>query len=286
MKDRLSRLAKDRVLITAMSVCILLVTAAALISMYNRNKTPEDPMDFLSENQTTASDSEENGIQQAEGTTEEAESKNLLVRIETLPESTPEPENAGTVQDEQVDAEPVEPATEAAVTEAEQVAQLPETETAEPVSEPEPEAADAPAFQLNYTAEDKMLWPVTGEIIREFSMDTTVWFSTLKQYKCSDAIQIQSVSGTEVAAPANAQILAVGSNEELGYFIEMDLGNGYRAELGQVQEVTVTPGDYVAAGTVIATVASPTYYYTVDGDHLYFKLTCDGELLDPLDYLQ
>jgi septal ring factor EnvC (AmiA/AmiB activator) len=284
MKDRLSRLAKDRVLITAMSACILLVTAAALISMYNKNKTPEDPMDFLSENQTTASDSGETEIQQAEGTTAEAETKNLIVRVETLPETTPETEIAATAQNDQVDAEPVEPVTEAVVTEPEQVAQLPETEAAVPASEPEP--ADAPVLELNYTAEDKLLWPVTGEVIREFSMDTTVWFSTLKQYKCSDAIQIQSVSGTEVVAPANAQILAVGSDEELGYFIEMDLGNGYRAELGQVQEVAVTPGDYVAAGTVIATVASPTYYYTVDGDHLYLKLTCDGELLDPLDYLQ
>jgi septal ring factor EnvC (AmiA/AmiB activator) len=284
MKDRLSRLAKDRVLITAMSACILLVTAAALISMYNKNKTPEDPMDFLSENQTTASDSGETELQQAEGTTAEAETKNLIVRVETLPETTPETEIAATAQNEQVDAEPVEPVTEAVVTEPEQVAQLPETEAAVPASEPEP--ADAPVLELNYTAEDKLLWPVTGEVIREFSMDTTVWFSTLKQYKCSDAIQIQSVSGTEVVAPANAQILAVGSDEELGYFIEMDLGNGYRAELGQVQEVAVTPGDYVAAGTVIATVASPTYYYTVDGDHLYLKLTCDGELLDPLDYLQ
>lgn len=277
MKDGLSKLAKDRVLITAMCACILLITAAALISMYNKNRQPETPDGIFSENQTEEDTAGETQLQAAEATTEEAETKNLVVKIETLPEPTQEPDTEAPVQEEPVDVQP-EPA-----------AETPAGPVTEPVAEvpvTEPEPVDAPVVELNFTSESRLLWPVTGEIIREFSMDTTVWFSTLKQYKCSDAIQIQSSSGTEVLAAANAQILAVGSNDELGSFVLMDLGNGYRAEYAQLTDITVNPGDYVAAGTPIASVAAPTYYYAVDGDHLYFQFTHDGELLDPLDYLE
>lgn len=275
MKNGLSKLAKDRVLITAMCACILLITAAALINMYNKNKQPETPDGILSENQTQENPSQDD-LQQAELSTEE-ESRNLIVRIETLPETNPEPDTEP-VEETPVDVQPVtEPAAET---------------PAEPVTEPaaqmpeEQQPAAAPAVELNFTADSRLLWPVSGEIIREFSMDTTVWFSTLKQYKCSDAVQIQSAAGTQVLAAANAQVLAVGTNEELGAFILMDLGNGYRAEYAQLADITVVPGDYVAAGTPVATVSAPTYYYAVDGDHLYFRLTHDEELLDPLDYLE
>lgn len=279
MKNGLSKLAKDRVLITAMCTCILLITAAALISMYNKNRQSQNPDDMLSENQTQEQTANETQLQQAEAATEETETKNLIVKIETLPEPTQAPEIESSVQEEPVNVEPItEPAAE---TPAEPV-----TEPAAEVPVTEPEPADAPVIDLNFTSESSLLWPVNGEIIREFSMDTTVWFSTLKQYKCSDAIQIQSVSGTDVLAPANAQVIAVGSNDELGSFVVMDLGNGYRAECAQLTDITVNPGDFVAAGDRFAAVSAPTYYYTVDGDHLYFQLTCNGELLDPLDYLQ
>lgn len=278
MKNGLSKLTKDRVLITAMCACILLITAAALISVYNKNRQSKTPDGILSENETQDQTADETQLQ-AEADSKEEETKNLIVKIETLPEKEQTPETDAPVQETPVNVQPVtEPAAETpAEPVTEPVAELPATE---------PEPVDAPVVELNFTAESRLLWPVSGEIIREFSMDTTVWFSTLKQYKCSDAIQIQSASGTQILAAANAQILAVGSNDELGSFILMDFGNGYRAEYAQLTDITVNPGDYVAAGTPIASVSAPTYYYAVDGDHLYFQLTHDGELLDPLDYLE
>ncbi len=278
MRNGLSKLAKDRVLITAMCACILLITAAALINLYNRNKEPKTPDGIFTENQTKEETAQETEPQVAEGTAEEDETKNLIVTIETLPKPTPDLETEEPVAETPVDVQPV----------TEPVAETPAPPVTEPTAEPEPtpEPVDAPAVELNFTSESNLLWPVNGEIIREFSMDTTVWFSTLKQYKCSDGIQIQSEAGTAVVSAANAQVLAVGSNEELGSFVLMDLGNGYRAQYAQLTDISVNPGDYVAAGTPFACIAAPTYYYSVDGDHLYFQLTHEEELLDPLDYLQ
>ena len=36
---------------------------------------------------------------------------------------------------------------------------------------------------------------------------------------------------------------------------------------------------------MIGHVAEPTKYYSVEGSNVYFKLTKDGEAVNPLDYL-
>lgn len=310
MKNFLSRFSKDRVLITAMCAVIIMATAAALITMYNKNMS-DDGGGILSEQQTE--ESTEKNEEVAEVTTE-AETKNLTVKLETEPElaTVPETEEAESnsgdmalavnetgdeLADEAEANASVKDEGDLAGVEAETSLSEAETEidaenaaaSADEVSaetEAEASAEDSSGFVMDFSSESTLVWPVEGEIIREFSMDTTVWFSTLKQYKTSDAIQIQSAAGTEVVAAANGQVVAVGENDELGSFVVMDLGNGYRATYAQLTDIIVNPGNYVTAGTAFACVAEPTYYYVVDGDHLYFKLTCDDELLDPLDYLE
>lgn len=42
----------------------------------------------------------------------------------------------------------------------------------------------------------------------------------------------------------------------------------------------------IEKGQQIGTLAEPTAYYTVEGYNLYFKLTKDGNPVDPLDYIK
>ena len=118
----------------------------------------------------------------------------------------------------------------------------------------------------------------------EYSMDHTVYFPTLEEYKCSPAVLIQGAAGTEVRAAADGIVKVVGSNEELGNYITLDLGNSYEVTCGQLNEITLNPGDYVESGAVIGTLAEPTKYYVVEGANLYFQMTKDGAPIDPLDY--
>ncbi len=55
-------------------------------------------------------------------------------------------------------------------------------------------------------------------------MDQTIYFPTLDQFKCNPGIVIQAEVSDPVAAPANAKVLEVGSNEEIGNFVVLDLG--------------------------------------------------------------
>ena len=309
MKNFLSKITKDGALITAMCACIILITTAALITMYNRNR--QSSVDgIMSEKQTeeeTAKAEINEALVETEETAEatEKETKNITLRIETEAElaKVTEEETEATESTENMDTAANDADSEAANAnaQAETEAQTEVTETpesvvneanampAEEVSETVAETqanVDTSGLSMNFTEESKLVWPVSGEVIREFSMDTTVWFSTLKQYRTSDAIQIQSAAGTEVVAAATGRVTAVGENDQLGNFVVMDLGNGYAATYAQLTDIIVEPGNYVTAGTSFACVAEPTYYYVVDGAHLYFKLTHDDELLDPLDYLE
>ena len=89
-----------------------------------------------------------------------------------------------------------------------------------------------------------------------------------------------------VAAPANAKVLEVGSNEEIGNFVVLDLGNEYTATCGQLKEITAVPGEYLEAGQVFGYVAEPTKYYSVEGVNVFFELKHQEKAIDPLDQME
>ena len=66
----------------------------------------------------------------------------------------------------------------------------------------------------------------------------------------------------------------------------MELGGGYEATYGQLANILVSEGSFVAAGDVVAEVASPTKYYSVEGTNVYFKLTKDGVPVNPMTKLK
>ena len=91
--------------------------------------------------------------------------------------------------------------------------------------------------------------------------------------------------GTDVAAAFEGTVTDVYNDARLGNVVEMSLGNGYEVSYGQLENVDVTVGDTVSQGEVIGEVSQPTRYYSVEGSHLNFMLTQDGNPVDPLDYL-
>lgn len=139
---------------------------------------------------------------------------------------------------------------------------------------------------LNFTETDSLMWPVHGNVILSYSMDTTTYFPTLEQYKCNPANMIQSDISTPVLAPANARVMEIGVNEEIGNYVCLDLGNQYTAICGQLKEIPVVANEYLKKGDTIGYIAEPTKYYSVEGINLYFELQHDGTPIDALDYFE
>ena len=139
---------------------------------------------------------------------------------------------------------------------------------------------------LDFTEQDKLVWPIVGDILINYSMDKTIYFPTLDQYKYHPAIVIAASQGETITAAADGRVVSVNYDSQLGNTVVMDLGNNYELTYGQLDNITVSEGSYVATGDIIGSVASPTKYYSTEGANVYFKLTKDGEPVNPMSRLE
>jgi len=140
--------------------------------------------------------------------------------------------------------------------------------------------------ELSFSEEEQLLWPVVGNVLINYSMDKPVYFSTLEQYKYHPAIVIQAKAGQNIMAAARGRVSKIEKTEELGNVITMDIGSGYEIAYGQLSNIQIKEGDLVEKGDYIADVATPTKYYSVEGDNVYFSLKKDGEPVNPMTKLQ
>lgn len=138
---------------------------------------------------------------------------------------------------------------------------------------------------LSFGDNDSLVWPVVGNILINYSMDKTIYFPTLDQYKYNPAIVIQANEGDMITAAAAGKVISVFTDPQIGNAVTMDLGNGYEVTYGQLTGVLVSEGSYVSMGDMIAQVAAPTKYYSVEGTNVYFMLTKDGEPVNPMTRL-
>ncbi len=138
---------------------------------------------------------------------------------------------------------------------------------------------------LSFTEGDALVWPIVGNVLVNYSMDKTVYFATLQQYKYSPAIVISATAGEGIAAAADGKVTRIYTDPEIGTAVAMDLGDGYELTYGQLTDLTVSEGNYVTCGEIIGKAAEPTKYYSVEGTNVYFKLTKDGVPVNPLSRL-
>ena len=139
---------------------------------------------------------------------------------------------------------------------------------------------------LSFTVNDVLAWPMEGNVILGYSMDKTVYFSTLDQYKYHPAILIAGEVETSILAAADGKIESIQTSAQTGTTITMSLGNGYKAVYGQVKELTVQEGDIVSKGEKLGVLSEPTKYYSVEGPNLYFQVLKDETPVNPMEYME
>ena len=133
-----------------------------------------------------------------------------------------------------------------------------------------------------FDAEKGLLWPVKGDIILKYSENNTVFFKTLAEYKSNPAIVIASKEGTEVKAAADGTVVDIGENDEYGKTLTVDIGSDYKIIYGQIDNISVSKGQQIKEGDVIAKIAKPTKYYSEEGDNMYFQVEEKGAFVDPM----
>lgn len=143
-------------------------------------------------------------------------------------------------------------------------------------------AAKSPSFQ----AGDALQWPVVGEVLLDYSMDKAIYFSTMQQYRYNPSVVIAAKEGETITAAADATVKKIYHDVQTGDSILFDLGGGYELTYGQLTDITLEEGQQVKAGDVVGKVAAPTIFYSVEGSNVYFKMTKDGEPVNPLETME
>lgn len=168
----------------------------------------------------------------------------------------------------------------------EETIQTAEEDTQQEVSEEKEESSVPTAVQETLHFEkNQTVWPIEGEILLDYSMDATIFFPTLEQYRYNQAIVIEGAVNDKVLSMARGKITKVSENEETGCTVTQDLGDGYTAIYGQLKELNFSEGDMVESGQVIGYVNEPTKYYSTEGSNVYFRLEKDGNAVNPKEYL-
>lgn len=263
MKEKVNQLFKDKFVLVMLVLGLLTIVAAAGAVTIRKGGKSAEESPYLE-------------IRESEGIIAEGEMESTPVAGNSDAERATEAANAEEVQDM-----PERPINEGVIYSGEN-----DVSYSEEAPVREAGAVANESLVLNFTEADRLTWPVMGNVILGYSMDTTTWFPTLEQYKCNPANVIQSEVSTPVVAPADARILELASNEEIGAYLCLDLGNGYTAVCGQLKEIPVVENEYVHKGDVIGYIAEPTKYYSVEGTNLYFELLHDNSPVDALDFLE
>ena len=144
------------------------------------------------------------------------------------------------------------------------------------------DTAPIPEPEFHFNAVEDLTWPLQGNVIMNYSMDQTIYFATLDQYKYNPAVIIQAEVNSPINAVAEGIVTAVETNEETGATITVDMGDGYSARYGQLKEIPKNQGDYVENGEILGYISEPTKYYSVEGANLYFQLLKDGAPVNPM----
>ena len=135
--------------------------------------------------------------------------------------------------------------------------------------------------ELHFSEDNGLVRPTAGNILMNYSMDGSIYFATLDQYKYNPAVVFDAEEGSTVSACAEGKVVNIYDDAQIGKAVTLDLGDGYEATYGQLKEIQVSVGSYVNPGDAIGSVAAPTKYYSVEGSKLYFQLEKDGAPVNP-----
>lgn len=167
------------------------------------------------------------------------------------------------------------------------------TQTADGISDTEETSSDGVIVDKDgvivanaYNEGGALVWPVEGEVILPFSMDTTVYFKTLRSYRCNPGILIAAEEGENVLAAYEGVVESVSEDKEHGTTVTVIMGNGYKAIYGQLMNVTVAKGDTITTAQNIGEAAAPSSYYTEEGTHVFFELMKNGVPINPIILMQ
>lgn len=160
----------------------------------------------------------------------------------------------------------------------------PVLETPQPTQMPAPSVQPTPA-PATATA-SVFTWPVKGEILRRWAVESLNYDRTMGDWRTHDGIDIAAPAGTQVMAPAGGTVSDLYTDDLMGTTVVILHADGIMSTCSNLAVVpTVEIGDPVRTGDVIGSVGTTAISESAEASHLHLSMTKDGVSVDPLEYL-
>lgn len=129
-------------------------------------------------------------------------------------------------------------------------------------------------------------WPVKGEILRDFSVETLALDPTLGDWRTHGGLDIAASQGLQVLAMGSGTVAEVYEDGLMGTTVVIDHGNGLTSACrGLAAQPTVQEGDTVETGDIIGGVGNTAIAESGMPSHLHLETWLNNEPVSPLDYL-
>jgi murein DD-endopeptidase MepM/ murein hydrolase activator NlpD len=149
-----------------------------------------------------------------------------------------------------------------------------------PVDKPNPPVDDTPVVKpLTFTS------PTTGTLVCDYSNTLLVWNSTLGQYSTHLGVDFIAEDGL-VMAVASGTVKEVGYDTLNGNYVILTHADGYESRYYSLKDgITLSKGDKVTEGQVIGEMSTSMATESLDGNHLHFEMSKDGQDINPLEVI-
>ncbi len=130
----------------------------------------------------------------------------------------------------------------------------------------------------------KYYYPVNGNIIKKYSVDSLVFSETLNDYRIHSGIDIAADKGSAVLAYADGKVVSVYDDPMMGKTVaiehDYDLVSYYMNLDSNVPE-SISVGKEIKAGEIIGAVGKTALVEVGDESHVHFELKVGGVTIDP-----
>lgn len=135
--------------------------------------------------------------------------------------------------------------------------------------------------------ETQFIFPVEGEVIKEFAKDNLIYSETLEEWIIHTGIDIKADRTTVVKATADGTVKSIKNDPRYGLTVTIEHADGYTSVYSSLLTAEfVKEGEKVTQGQTIGTVGNSAVFEVAEDNHLHFELLKDGSNINPEIYLK
>lgn len=142
----------------------------------------------------------------------------------------------------------------------------------------------------NVTEEKKELEfaaPASGEIIKDFAMDTLIYSNTLEEWTTHSGIDIKADKTSIVVSAEAGKVESIKNDPRYGLTVTVAHQDGFKTVYSNLLTTEfVSENEEIEKGQTIGTVGETASFEVADDTHLHFEMYKDGEAVNPTIYLK